>query len=168
MKYGFNWLNLVLSFFNRENKSLTQQGTIMTIPQWTLLYFALWTLLTLIFTVGVMRFHLILTGKTQPKEFRADVVQGSPRYRQAIRAHANCVENLPVYGAIIFGLTLLKLDSSLLNTLAIIFIISRVCQTITHIALADSNRMVSIRFLFFFIQLVIMLWMIAMIIATWL
>jgi len=138
----------------------------MTVPQWTLLYFALWTLLTLIFSVGVMRFHLIFTGKSQPNEFCADTPQGSSRYRRAMRAHANCVENLPIYGAIILALTVLKLDSSALNVLASIFIIMRICQTITHITFNETNRMVSFRFLFFFIQIVIMFWMAGIIFST--
>lgn len=131
----------------------------MTISQWTLIIFALWTLLTLIFTVGVIRWRLILTGKTAPKSFKADELHGTPRYRRAMRAHANCVENLPVYGAIIFGLTLLKMNTPLLNVLAVIFIVSRICQTITHVAMNDTNRMALIRFTFFFFQVVIMFWM---------
>lgn len=61
----------------------------MNIPQWTLLCFALWTLLTLLFTVGITRWYLILSGKTRPREFRADELHGSLRYRRAMRAHAN-------------------------------------------------------------------------------
>lgn len=138
----------------------------MTVPQWTLLYFAIWTLLTLIFTVAIIRFQWIFTGKVQPKDIRADIVQGSPRYCRAMRAHANCVENLPVYGVIIFALTLLKLDSSLLNILASVFIVSRVCQTVTHVVFNDSNGMVTFRFLFFLIQIIIMFWMVGIIFAS--
>ncbi len=90
----------------------------MTIPQWTLLGFALWTLIVLISTIGITRLYLIFSGKVQPRNFRADEPHGSPRYRRAMRAHVNCVENLPVYGAIIFCLSLLKLDNALLNVLA--------------------------------------------------
>lgn len=138
----------------------------MTIPQWTLLYFSLWTLFMLVSTIGITRWYLILSGKAQAREFRADEPHGSSRYRRAMRAHANCVENLPVYGAIIFALTLLKLDSVLLNSLAIIFIMARICQTIIHVAFTDTNGWVLIRFSFFFIQLVIMFWMIALIISN--
>ena len=138
----------------------------MTIPQWSLICFALWTLLTMIFTIGVTRWYLILTGKSRPREFRADKPHGTPRYRRSMRAHSNCVENLPVYGAIILGLTLLKLDSPLLNLLAIIFIIARICQTLTHVVFVDTNRMVTIRFSFFFIQLVIMFWMMILMVSA--
>ncbi len=136
----------------------------MTIPQWTLIGFALWTILTLLSTVGVTRWRLILSGKIQPKEFRADELQGSSRYRRSMRAHLNCVENLPVYGAIIFGLSLLGIRSHTLDVLAIIFIAARIGQTITHVTLNDTNRMVSIRFCYFLVQILIMLWMIILMI----
>ncbi|VVC75458.1 hypothetical protein AQUSIP_07480 [Aquicella siphonis] len=131
----------------------------MTIPQWTLLGFAVWTLLVLISTIGITRWYLILCGQNQPREFRADEPHGSPRYRRAMRAHVNCVENLPVYGSIIFIITLLKLDNALLDVLAVTFMTARICQTITHVAFTDTNRMVLIRFAFFFTQLIIMFWM---------
>jgi hypothetical protein len=69
----------------------------MTIPVWVLLGFAAWTLLTLFTTVGVYRWARILTGRAAISERRADEVQGSEWYRRAMRAHLNCVENLPVY-----------------------------------------------------------------------
>jgi uncharacterized MAPEG superfamily protein len=73
----------------------------MTIPVWVLLGFAVWTLLVLMLTVGVYRWALILTGRMPIREWRADGQQGPEWYRRAMRAHANCVENLPVYGAIV-------------------------------------------------------------------
>jgi uncharacterized MAPEG superfamily protein len=103
--------------------------------------------------------------QTEPNDFRADQPHGSPRYRRAMRAHANFVENLPVYGAIIFGVTLLKMNSPILNAQAIIFITVRVCQTVTHVAFTDTNRMALIRFLFFFIQILIMFWMVILMIT---
>lgn len=136
----------------------------MTIPQWSLIGFALWTLIILILTIGMMRWYLILSGKNEPRYFRADEPHGSARYRRAMRAHANCVENLPVYGAIIFGLTLLQMNSPLLNVLSIIFITARICQTLTHVIFTDTNRMVLTRFLFYLIQVVIIFWMVILMI----
>jgi uncharacterized MAPEG superfamily protein len=71
----------------------------MTIPVWVLLGFAAWTLLTLFTTIGVYRWTRILTGRASIAEWRADEVQGSEWHRRALRAHMNCVENLPVYTA---------------------------------------------------------------------
>jgi hypothetical protein len=67
----------------------------MTIPQWVLLAFAAWTVAMLICTVGVSRWSKILGGSAKLTDFPADTPHGSPVYRRMMRAHANCVENLP-------------------------------------------------------------------------
>ncbi|HCU24436.1 MAG TPA: hypothetical protein DF383_05400, partial [Deltaproteobacteria bacterium] len=72
----------------------------MTIPVWVLLAFAFWTLITLMMNVGVYRWYHIFTQRRQIKDFPADRVEGSDFYRRAMRAHVNCVENLPVYAAL--------------------------------------------------------------------
>ena len=92
----------------------------MTVPVWVLLGFAAWTLLTLFGGVGVYRWSHILTGRAQIKEFRADVPQGSEWYLRAMRAHANCVENLPVYAAIVVALNATGLHSPTIDVLAIV------------------------------------------------
>jgi uncharacterized MAPEG superfamily protein len=76
----------------------------MTIPVLVLLGFAGWTLLTLFGSIGVYRWSRILTGRVSIAEWRADVPQGSDWYRRAMRAHMNCVENLPVYTAVVVAL----------------------------------------------------------------
>ena len=76
----------------------------MTVPVWMLVGFAAWTVLLLLATVGVYRWSRILTGRVPIRSFRADQIEGADWYKRAMRAHANCVENLPVFGAIVFGL----------------------------------------------------------------
>ena len=73
----------------------------MPIPMWALLGFAAWTVLLLLSTIGVYRWSRILTGRVQIRDFRADQVEGDEWYRRAMRAHANCIENLPVFGVIV-------------------------------------------------------------------
>jgi len=131
----------------------------MTIPVWVLLGFAAWTLLTLFTTVGWYRWSRILTGRGQLAEFRADVAHGADWYRRAMRAHANCVENLPVYGAIVVAILAAGLQSRSLDLLAIVLLGARICQTVTHIAFEPTNTMVGVRFAFFFTQAVCMIWM---------
>ena len=63
----------------------------MTIPQWALLGFAVWTLLVLFGTVGVYRWSRILTGRVRISDWQANQPQGSDWYRRAMRAHMNCV-----------------------------------------------------------------------------
>jgi uncharacterized MAPEG superfamily protein len=75
----------------------------VSIPVAALLAFALWTITLLAFTIGVLRWTLIFSGRAELKSFPGDEPHGSPFYRRATRAHANCVENLPVFGAIVFA-----------------------------------------------------------------
>jgi hypothetical protein len=77
----------------------------MTVPQWALLGFAVWTLLVLFGTVGVYRWSRILTGQVRISEWQADQPQGSDWYQRAMRAHMNRVENLPVFAAIVLCTT---------------------------------------------------------------
>jgi uncharacterized MAPEG superfamily protein len=135
-------------------------GGVMTIPIWVLLAFASWTLLVLIASVGVYRWTRILAGSVPIREFRHDKVAGhADWYRRAMRAHGNCVENLPVYGAIVLVLYLRGIDTPVIDGLALVFMGARVCQTVTHVAFVETNRTVSVRFTFFAVQAFIMLWM---------
>lgn len=131
----------------------------MTVPQWVLLGFAAWTLLTLFLTVGVIRWSQILTGKTPISAFRADLPQGSELYRRAMRAHANCVENLPVYAAVVVCLTAAGVDGPLFDRLAVVLLGARVLQSVTHVAFEPTDAVVSVRFAFFLTQIVCMFWM---------
>jgi uncharacterized MAPEG superfamily protein len=125
----------------------------MTFALWVLLAFAGWTVLTLLVGVGLVRWRLILTGSRRLNEFPADVPHGSPRYRRAMRAHANCVENLPLYGAVAVTAALAGMRGGLLDTLPPLFMGARVLQTLTHIGCSETSAAVGVRFAFFFIQL---------------
>lgn len=46
-----------------------------------------------------------------------------------------------------------------MDTLALVFIGARVCQTIVHLVLVETTTTVSIRFAFFLVQVVTMFWM---------
>ena len=89
----------------------------MTVPLFTLLGFALWTLTVLMVTVGVHRWSLILTGRAPIHTFPADAPTGPDWYRRATRAHLNCVENLPVYVAIVGVASFAGVGGSLLDAL---------------------------------------------------
>ena len=136
----------------------------MTAPLWVLLAFAVWTIVVLMAGIGIRRWSLILTGRAQLTDFPADQPHGSPAYRRAVRAHANCVENLPVYGAIALSAFVAKV-TGIIDTLALVFIVARVCQTLTHTLFVETNTTVLIRFVFFLTQIVVMLWMAAEVVA---
>jgi uncharacterized MAPEG superfamily protein len=97
----------------------------MSIPVWALLVFAMWTIATLMLGVGVYRWSLVLTGKAELKSFPGDEPHGSPFYRRAVRAHANCVENLPVFAAIVLAAQAAGLHSATLDVLSVGVIAAR-------------------------------------------
>jgi uncharacterized MAPEG superfamily protein len=131
----------------------------MSLPVWTLLGFALWTLLTLVGTIGVYRWHHILRGANLER-FRTPNVEGeTPLYKRAMRAHANCVENLPVYGAVIVASLAAGVSAPMLDVLACVVLGARVAHTFVHVAFEQTNRVLVVRFGFFATQLAAMVWM---------
>jgi uncharacterized MAPEG superfamily protein len=138
----------------------------MTLPLWMLLGFATWTVLLLLVTVGIYRWSRILTGRVPISEFRADQVEGKDWYKRSMRAHANCIENLPVFGAIVFALYAGDVASATVNVLAIAILAARIVQSLVHACLVQTNTMVSIRFGFFLVQIVSFLWLIVLIVAS--
>jgi uncharacterized MAPEG superfamily protein len=139
----------------------------MTLPLWMLFAFALWTIGVLTATVGVYRWQRILAGRAGIGEFRYDnAAHELDWYRRGMRAHANCIENLPVFAAIVLILSTLRVDTVALDFASIAFMLARVCQTTVHVAFVETNRTVSIRFTFFFVQIAIMLWMSYVVVAT--
>lgn len=131
----------------------------MSIPVFVLLAFAGWTSLSMILTVGVYRWHRILSGRSRIAEFSEYRVEGRDWYKRALRAHANCVENLPVYGAVAMAIAVTGISSPLLDVLAVAFLMARIAQTSVHVAFQHSDFAATVRFLLFFLQLVCMTWM---------
>jgi uncharacterized MAPEG superfamily protein len=137
----------------------------MTLPLLTLLGFAAWTLLLLAATVGVHRWRLILTKRAAINAFPADASNGPDWYQRATRAHLNCIENLPVYGAIVLVIVLTGSSGWLIDLLSVAVLGARVCQTLVHVAFVQTARAVSCRFSLFTVQLLAMLWMIALVVG---
>jgi len=125
----------------------------MSIPVWVLLGFAGWTLLILFATVGIYRWSRILTGRASVREWRADEEQGSDWYRRAMRAHMNCIENLPVYAAIVVAIMASGVSGPWLDGLAIALLALRVVHSLWHIALSQTEVVASIRFALYFAQI---------------
>ena len=138
----------------------------MTTPLWVLLAFVLWTILVLLAGVGLHRWSRILSRRAGAADFPGGVVEGPPVYRRATRAHANCIENLPLFAAIALTAAAAGIDTTRLDQLAIVFLIARMGQTLTHMLFPETNVTVGIRFSFFFVQVAAMLWMVAIIAVT--
>jgi len=136
----------------------------MTTPVWMLLGFATWTVLLLFFTIGVYRWRRILTGRSSIADFRADQIEGEDWYRRSMRAHANCIENLPVFAAVVFALTVGGVHSSTVDYLSIGVLVARIIQSLVHVGFAQTARVVGVRFTFFTVQLISFLALAAMVV----
>jgi uncharacterized MAPEG superfamily protein len=137
----------------------------VTIPVWALLGFATWTVVLLFSTVGVYRWSRILTGRVAIRDFRADQIEGADWYRRAMRAHANCVENLPVFGAIVLALDVSGVGGAAVNAVSVAILAARVLQSLVHVCLVQTNTVAAVRFAFFFIQVSGFLWLAAIVIS---
>ena len=138
----------------------------MSLSLWMLLAFAGWTLLVLLVGVGVYRWSLILTRRAELSSFPGDTPHGSPAYRRAVRAHANCIENLPVFGAIILCAEAANLEPPHMGSLAVVTMAARVAQTSIHMALPETNAAVGVRFSFFTVQVLAMIAMAVLVVLA--
>jgi uncharacterized MAPEG superfamily protein len=132
----------------------------MTIPLMALLGFALWTLLILLVAIGPYRWARILTGRTRASHWTADPNAGSGYYPRAMRAHMNCIENLPVFVTIVYAIDRVGLQTPLLDVLALIVLGARIVQSSVHIALVQTDNVIFVRFGFYFAQIVAMIAMV--------
>lgn len=124
----------------------------MTVPVWILLAFALWTLAVVGLTVGTYRWVEMLLRREDFASWGEYRIEGAGWYRRAMRAHANCVENLPLYGALVLVTVAAGVDLPALDLFAVVFMAARIGQTTVHVAFPQTNRVVFFRSAFFHIQ----------------
>ncbi len=122
-----------------------------------LLGFVGWTM-ALLLSIGVVRVSEVATGTRKPNEFPSGERHGGDRYWRLNRAHANCVENLPVFAAIVLAAAAVGVDEAGFSQLAVLVLLARIGQSLTHIA-SGSNMAVNVRFGFFGLQVVSFIWM---------
>lgn len=134
----------------------------MNIPLLSLLGFTLWTIFLLLATVGVYRWRRILTGAVAISKFVSGDDLGDEWYGRAMRAHANCIENLPVFAVLIIAAGLQDMDSSLFDWMAVVVLTARIAQSLIHVCFVQTNWIVGFRFLFYFMQILAFLAMAAM------
>jgi len=108
--------------------------------------FAAWTLL-LVLCIGMLRASLVFTGRRAPNKFDPGGADVSDFARRLCRAHANCYENLPIFGALI-AVALSTGQQALTDDLAMIVLYLRIGQSLVHVA-STSNPAVNLRFLLF-------------------
>jgi uncharacterized MAPEG superfamily protein len=128
-----------------------------------LLGFAMWTLLLLLLTVGIYRWSRIFSGRVAIRNFPADAAGGEDWYRRATRAHANCIENLPVFGAVVFGLQVANVTGTLVDALAVAVLVTRIIQSLVHVCFIHTDTVASVRFGFYFVQFICFVWLVGII-----
>ncbi|WP_257387207.1 MAPEG family protein [Tahibacter caeni] len=125
--------------------------------------FILWTLLLLVL-MEVIRCRLVLGGKVPANGFTPDNAGLSPFMQRLARAHANCLENLPVFG----GLLLFAIATdrtAITDPLAWLFLGARVFQSLVHLSSLTPTA-VTIRFAAFSVQMGIgVYWAFALLVA---
>jgi uncharacterized MAPEG superfamily protein len=136
----------------------------MLLSHWALLGFATWTLSLVLFTIGVPRITAVLKQQARPNSFDPSVPHGSERYRRCMRAHANCVENLPVFASLVLLGSALGVSGSLFQLVAFAVLPARILQSVAHIA-SGRNRAILARFLFFSVQLACFAVLVALLVA---
>jgi uncharacterized MAPEG superfamily protein len=111
-----------------------------------------WALLLLVL-MELLRVRLVATKAIAPNEFRPDNSNLSPFMQRLARAHANCVEGLPIFGGLLV-VALLTSRTSITDPLAPWLLIARLVQSATHLA-SISVLAVNVRFSAFVVQILI-------------
>jgi len=122
------------------------------LPELMLLGFTAWPLMLLLTTVGAYRLSRVFRGRAGMGDFRADRVEGQDWYVRAMRAHANCLENLPVFAILVYALRAFGIVDHAVDALCVVILAARVSQSLVHVCFAQTDRVVSLRFTLFFVQ----------------
>jgi uncharacterized MAPEG superfamily protein len=127
-----------------------------------LLLFAAWTLLLMMGYV-TYRTMMVMRGSSAASWTRGSGYEVPGFVKRVENAHANCVENLPVYGAIVLAAYVLG-KPGVVDATAVYFLLARLGQSVTHIA-GVSHVLVLVRAAFYTIQVLIMFYAILQLVA---
>ena len=117
--------------------------------------FIAWALLLLV-VMEILRCHLVVTGRAQSNEFKPDNSNVSPFMQRLARAHANCLENLPLFGGLLL-VALVTGRTEVTDPLAPWLLGARIVQSSIHLA-STSVIAVNARFIAFVMQIAIALY----------
>lgn len=117
-----------------------------------LLGFLSWALLLLVL-MEAMRVKLVASGEVRANGFNPENSNLSPFMQRLARAHANCLEGLPLFGGIML-LAVVAGKSAVTDPLAYVLLAARILQSTVHLA-STSVPAVNARFAAFAVQMVI-------------
>lgn len=114
--------------------------------------FVAWSLLLLV-VMELLRTRLVLTKSVPANAFTPDNANLSPFMQRLARAHANCVEGLPIFGGLML-IAVVNGWSTVTDPLAYLFLAARILQSLIHLASVSATA-VTLRFSAFAVQMVI-------------
>ena len=115
-----------------------------------LLGFISWALFLLVLMEAV-RTKLVVTGAVPANGFNPENSNLSPFMQRLARAHANCLEGLPVFGGLLL-VAVVAGKPQVTDSLAFIFLGARIIQSLIHLA-STSPAAVTARFTMFAVQM---------------
>jgi len=125
--------------------------------------FVAWSLLLLVL-MEVIRSKLVVTKAIPANEFNPDNSNLSPFMQRLARAHANCVEGLPIFGGLLL-IAVVSGRSAVTDPLAYAFLAARILQSVIHLS-SLSALAVTLRFSAFAVQMGIgVYWAIRLVVA---
>ena len=122
----------------------------MTTTLLALLGFLSWTLLLLVL-METVRSKLVLTGEVAANGFNPENSNLSPFMQRLARAHANCLEGLPLFGGFML-LAVAAGKSNITDPLAYVLLTARIAQSTIHLV-STSSPAVTARFTAFAVQI---------------
>lgn len=112
--------------------------------------FVAWSLALLVL-MEVIRSKMVMTGEVKANGFNPENSNLSPFMQRLARAHANCVEGLPIFGGLML-IAVVAGHSSVTDSLAMVFLGARVVQSLIHLS-SLSAMAVTLRFSAFAVQM---------------
>ena len=124
----------------------------MSATAFALTGFITWAL-GLLIVMEVIRTYLVISGQVAANGFTPDNAALSPFMQRLARAHANCIEGLPIFGGLL-GVAIIISKTNVTDPLASTLLGARIVQSIIHLV-STTQIAVSLRFTAFAVQMVI-------------
>lgn len=114
--------------------------------------FIAWSLLLLVLMEAI-RSKLVLTKSVAANGFTPDNSNLSPFMQRLARAHANCIEGLPIFGGLML-VAAVSGKTAITDPLAFVLLFARILQSIIHLSSLPALA-VTLRFSAFAVQMAI-------------
>lgn len=125
--------------------------------------FVAWALFLLVL-MEVIRSRLVVAKAMPANGFNPDNSNLSPFMQRLARAHANCVEGLPIFGGLML-IAAVAGKSAVTDPLAYVFLAARILQSVIHLS-SLSALAVTLRFSAFAVQMAIgVYWAVRLVVA---